>query len=219
VQPLFSAILLLFLHPRDNHMGKEKRKVIVITDGDEIARKTVEVAARKVGGCCISATAGNPTPLSGEKIVELIKEAHGDPVLVMLDDKGCRNKGKGEMALEYIAKSQDVELIGVIAVASNTELCKGVRIEHAITLDGQIIDRPVDKHGIPEKIGNQFLEGDTVSVLDSLNIPTIIGIGDIGKMHGRDRYDRGAKITTQAIRYILKRSGYHCERGKNNNNF
>ena len=104
-------------------MCAEKRKVIVVTDGDEIARKTVEVAAEKVGGCCISASAGNPTPISGEKIVELIKTADKDPVLVMLDDKGCRDKGKGEMALEYIAKSPEVELIGVIAVASNTDFC------------------------------------------------------------------------------------------------
>jgi stage V sporulation protein AE len=192
-------------------MPKDKRKVIVVTDGDEIARKTVEVAAQNVGGCCISASAGNPTPISGETIVELIKEAQADPVLVMLDDKGCRNKGKGEMALEYIAKSEEVDLIGVIAVASNTQFCKGVRIEHAITMDGQIIDRPVNKDGIPEKVGNHILEGDTVSVLNSLNIPTVIGIGDIGKMQGRDRYDWGAKITTRAIEYILKRSGY---RGK-----
>jgi len=187
--------------------GNRKKQVIVVTDGDEIARKTVEVAAEKVGGCCISASAGNPTPINGERIVELIKTARAEPVLVMLDDKGCRNKGQGEQALEYLAKSQEVELIGVLAVASNTQLCKGVRIMHSITMDGQIIDRPVDKHGLPEKAGNHILEGDTVSVLNSLNIPTVIGIGDIGKMHGRDRFDRGAKITTQAIKYILKRSG------------
>ncbi|MGI6684863.1 MAG: stage V sporulation protein AE [Bacillota bacterium] len=188
-------------------MSEDKRKVIVVTDGDEIARKTVEVAARKVGGCCISASAGNPTPISGERIVELIREAHAEPVLVMLDDKGCRNKGSGEMALEYLAKSPEINLLGVIAVASNTQFCQGIRIEHAITMDGQIVDRAVDKHGIPKREGNHVLEGDTVGVLNSLNVPTVIGIGDIGKMNGRDKYDRGAKITTQAIEFILKRSG------------
>lgn len=192
-------------------MSKGKRKVIIITDGDEIARKTVEIAALKVGGCCISASAGNPTPITGERIVELIKEALTDPVLVMLDDKGCRNKGQGEIALEYIAKSPNVELLGVIAVASNTQYCKGVRIEHSITMNGQIIDRPVYKDGTPEKIGHHILEGDTVSVLNSLSIPIIIGIGDIGKMQGKDRYDWGAQITTKAVRYILNRSGFKSE--------
>ncbi|MEL7565103.1 MAG: stage V sporulation protein AE [Dehalobacterium sp.] len=193
-------------------MLKAKRKVIIITDGDEIAKKTVEIAALKVGGCCISASAGNPTPITGEKIVELILEAQSDLVLVMLDDKGCRTKGPGEDALEYIAKNQQVELIGVLAVASNTQFCKGVRIEHSITKDGQIIDRPVNKDGEPEQVGHHILEGDTVSILNSLNIPIVIGIGDIGKMHGSDRYDWGARITTQAIKYILKRSGIKSER-------
>lgn len=193
-------------------MSKEKRKVIIITDGDEIARKTVEIVALKVGGCCISASAGNPTPITGERIVKLIKEATSDPVLVMLDDKGCRNKGQGETALEFIAKNQEVELIGVLAVASNTQFCKGVRIEHSITMNGQIIDRPVNKDGEPEQAGHHILEGDTVSILNSLNIPIIIGIGDIGKMQGRDRYDWGAKITTQGVKYILKRSGFKGER-------
>lgn len=192
-------------------MSQDKRKVIIVTDGDEIAKKTVEIAAQKVGGCCISASAGNPTPITGERIVELIKEARSDPVLVLLDDKGSRNKGQGEMALEFIAKSPEVDLLGVLAVASNTQFCKGVKIDHAITMHGQIIDRPVNKDGEPEKVGHHVLEGDTVSILNSLSIPTVIGIGDIGKMHGRDRYDWGARITTQAIKYILKRSGFTRE--------
>jgi len=192
-------------------MLKGKRKVIIITDGDEIARKTVEIAALKVGGCCISASAGNPTPITGERIVELILEAQSDPVLVMLDDKGCRSKGPGEAALEYIAKNHQIELIGVLAVASNTQFCKGVRIEHSITRDGQMIDRPVNKDGEPEQEGHHILEGDTVSVLNSLDVPITIGIGDIGKMQGRDRYDWGARITTQAIKYILKRSCFNSE--------
>lgn len=188
-----------------------KRKVIIVTDGDEIARKTIEIAAIKVGGSCISASAGNPTPITGKRIIELIKEATSDPVLVMLDDKGCRSKGPGEVALEFIAKSKEVELIGVLAVASNTQFCKGVEIKYSITMNGQIVDRPVNKDGEPEKAGHHILEGDTVSILNSLNIPVVIGIGDIGKMHGRDRYDWGAQITTQAIKYILKRSGIKGE--------
>lgn len=185
-----------------------KKKVVIITDGDEIARKTVETVARNMGGCCISATAGNPTPLSGEDIVKLIKTARKEPILIMLDDKGCREKGQGERALEYIAKHQDIEVLGVVAVAANTSHCHGVKVKHSITMTGQIVNGPVDKEGMQEPPGHEILEGDTVGVLDSLNIPTIIGIGDIGKMHGYDRYERGAKITTQAVKFILKRSGF-----------
>lgn len=192
-------------------MSTEKRKVIVITDGDDLARRAVEIAALNIGGCCISASAGNPTPITGKRIVELIREVHSDPVLVLLDDKGCRGQGPGEKALEYIAKNDQVKIIGVLAVASNTLFCTGVRIEHAITREGRIIDRPVDKNGIPEKKGHHFLEGDTVDILNSLNIPIILGIGDIGKMQGRDRCESGAKITTKAIKYILERS---CSKGE-----
>ncbi|MGI6678821.1 MAG: stage V sporulation protein AE [Dehalobacterium sp.] len=190
-------------------MNQEKRKVIIITDGDEVAKDTIEKVAKKVGGCCISASAGNPTPISGEEIVALIKEARSDPVLVMVDDKGCCSKGKGEEALEYIAKSKEVKLIGVLAVASNTMFSQGVSIEHAITMNGQMIHGPVNKDGKPEKKGHHVLEGDTVGVLNELKneIPMIIGIGDIGKMHGHDHGARGGKITTQAIKHLLKKDG------------
>ena len=51
----------------------EKRKVILITDGDEYAKRTVELIAREIGGRCISLSQGNPTTLKGKEIVELIK--------------------------------------------------------------------------------------------------------------------------------------------------
>lgn len=46
-----------------------KRRVILVTDGDGIAKKAVETAALRIGGRCISKSAGNPTPLSGKKII------------------------------------------------------------------------------------------------------------------------------------------------------
>jgi len=189
-------------------MDNSKRKVVLITDGDDVARKTVETAAKNVGGCCISASAGNPTPLRGEEIVKLIKGARVDPVLVMLDDKGCRQKGKGERALEYIARHPDVDVLGVIAVASNTRHTKGVRIKESVALNGELAEGPVDKEGIPEPPGHKILEGDTVSVLASLKFPVVIGIGDIGKMNGHDRFEKGAELTTKAVKYVLQRSGY-----------
>lgn len=39
----------------------EARKVILITDGDEYARKSLEAAAREIGGTCLSLSHGNPT--------------------------------------------------------------------------------------------------------------------------------------------------------------
>ncbi len=192
-------------------MTSKKRRVVIITDGDEVAKKAIETVAKNIGGCCISASAGNPTPISGQRIVDLIKRASTDPVLVMLDDKGYRQKGKGEKALEFIVNNEDIEVLGVVAVASNTRFCKGVEVDESITLDGQLIDGPVTKEGAPEPKGHYILEGDTVSILDSLNIPTVIGIGDIGKMHGKDRYDQGARITTQAVKYVLRKSGFFYE--------
>jgi stage V sporulation protein AE len=74
----------------------DKRKVILVTDGDRIAKGAVEVAAANIGGRCISASAGNPTELEGREIIELIKSAHHDPVVVMVDDMGPRVREKAK---------------------------------------------------------------------------------------------------------------------------
>lgn len=47
--------------------GCLKRKVILVTDGDLVAKKAVETASRNIGARCISCSAGNPTRLSGEQ--------------------------------------------------------------------------------------------------------------------------------------------------------
>ena len=52
-----------------------KRKVIIVTDGDDIARKAVEAANRNVGGRTISKSSGNPTLLTANDIIRLIKKA------------------------------------------------------------------------------------------------------------------------------------------------
>jgi len=43
-----------------------KRKVIIVTDGDIAAKAAVEIAALNIGGECISYSAGNPTVLTGQ---------------------------------------------------------------------------------------------------------------------------------------------------------
>lgn len=186
-----------------------RKQVILVTDGDRVAQKTIERAAANIGCRCISLSAGNPTLLSGEQIISLIKMAQNDPVLVMVDDRGLCGCGKGEHVLAQIVRHPDIEVLGVLAVASNAEHTAGIQVDCSITKDGRVIDGPVDKLGNPEDPGHQYLEGDTVDILNQLDVPVIIGIGDIGKMDGADDYRQGAAITTKAIREILKRSAGH----------
>jgi stage V sporulation protein AE len=181
--------------------------VIVVTDGDKVAKKSVQTASKNLGLRCISLSAGNPTPLTPEETVELIMQAKAEPVVVMVDDKGNPAEGAGERVLKHLAKDSRVNLLGVVAVASNTACAAGVKPDCSITKSGQIYPGSVDKHGFPESIFHEHLEGDTVEVLNELNVPVIIGIGDIGKMDGLDDHLKGAPTTTKALKQVLERSG------------
>jgi len=189
----------------------QKVRVILITDGDRVAQHVVEEIATSLGLRCISASAGNPTPISGEEIVRLLKTVHHDPVLVMFDDRGRRDKGKGEIALEYVANHPDIEVLGAVAVASNTTGIKGIAADACVTCSGDIVNVSVDKAGDIKTHGNHgakpVITGDTVDVLNNVDVPVIIGVGDIGKMDKADDIGRGAPITRKAIEEILKRSG------------
>lgn len=188
----------------------KKIRVILVTDGDRVAQEAVETIGSSLGLRCISASAGNPTPISGKKIVELLKTVPYDPVLVMFDDKGHSEKAEGEQALEYVANHPDIEVLGAVAVASNTTGIDGVSADACIDCQGHVIDLSVDKNG---EIKNKkdcackpVITGDTVDVLNDVEIPVIIGVGDIGKMEKHDDLSRGAPITRRAIEEILKRS-------------
>ena len=186
----------------------EKVRVILVTDGDRVAQSVVETVASSLGLRCISASGGNPTPISGEEIVSMLKTVPYDPVLVMFDDKGKSGKGLGEMALEYVASHPDVEVLGAVAVASNTSGIKGVLPDACVDDHGEIVEKPVDKSGqIKAGPCSPRVLGDTVDVLNNLDIPVIIGIGDIGKMDRADDLRIGCPITYKAIEEILKRSG------------
>lgn len=186
----------------------DKRKIVVITDGDRVAQKVVQKVARNVGGRSISFSGGNPTNAQGREISAAIKKAAYDPVLVMVDDCGCKGEGKGETILRTLAADPDLEILGVVAVASNTAGVDGVPITASITREGNIVNVPVDKDGCPEAAGHTKVEGDTVDVLSQLNIPIIIGVGDLGKMDDADLVEDGAKITTLAVQEVLKRSNF-----------
>ncbi|AGL01975.1 stage V sporulation protein AE [Desulfoscipio gibsoniae] len=188
-------------------MGKPI-SVIVVTDGDKMAKRTVEIAAHNIGARCISASAGNPTTLTGEQLVCLIKQAAHEPVVIMLDDKGKHGMGRGESALAYLARHPDIRILGALAVASNTEFTHGAHVDLSVDCHADLVDGPVDKLGQASGCNGDVLCGDTVEVLDELNLPVIIGIGDVGKMNYADSYAFGAPLTTKALREIIKRSGY-----------
>ncbi len=185
-----------------------KRKVILVTDGDSCAQRSVEVAAKNIGGRCISRSGGNPTPLTGSELIKLIKEAHHDPVVVMVDDVGNVNIGESEKLIPRIMNHPDIELLGILAVASNTEGVNGVHVDFSIDSDCKIVDQAVDKNGY--STSDKVLYGDTVDIIDQIHPSSVVvGIGDVGKMDGKDDCRRGAPVITRALEEILKRSGYH----------
>ncbi|RXT13843.1 stage V sporulation protein AE [Ammoniphilus sp. CFH 90114] len=189
-------------------MKPTMRDIIIITDGDQVAQKAIEVVAHNIGGRCISRSGGNPTPLTGEEIVEQVLRAKYDPVLVMFDDNGNGSEGDGERALEYVATHPDMNVLGIVAVASNTPMVDGIDVDLCVNLDAQVTQCSVDKDGVEHCDRKTHIDGDTVDVLSRLNVPIVVGVGDIGKMHGRDHHIHGAPVTTKAVEIILERSGY-----------
>lgn len=182
----------------------ENKKVIIVTDGDKLAQKAVETAAKNVGIHCISKSAGNPTPIMGKEIINLIKTSNNNPIVLMVDDRGDVNKGEGEQVLEDIYNDEEIDIIGVVAVASNTDDAEGTEVDFSIEKTGNIIKQVVDKHGNP--VNKRFLKGDTVDVLKNKEIYPIVGIGDPGKMEGNDDWEIGAPILTKALEEIISRS-------------
>jgi len=196
----------------------KKIRTILITDGDGVAQRVVEDIAISLGLRCISASGGNPTPISGKEIVEMLKTVHHDPVLVMFDDQGNKGKGDGELAMEYVASHPDIEVLGAVAVASNTSGSTGIATDECITSRGEIVDVSVDKDGDMkgESVDRPVITGDTVDVLNEISVPFIVGVGDVGKMCRADDIKRGAPITRKAIEEILKRSGVQYDRKTKN---
>jgi len=190
----------------------DKVRVILITDGDRCAQHVVETIASELNLRCISASAGNPTPIDGKEIVKLLKTVPHDPVLIMFDDRGRRDKGKGEIALEYVARHPDVEVLGAVAVASNTSGIEGIATDACVDVAGNVVNHSVDKYGkdrSSEETVKPIVTGDTVDVLNTLDVPVIIGVGDIGKMDKADDIRRGSPVTRKAIVEILERNGIH----------
>ena len=187
--------------------GADLRRLILVTDGDSVAQRAVEQAAKNIGGRCISSSGGNPTPITGDEIISLVKDAKHDPVVVMVDDMGDSGTAEGEKALYDLANHPDIHILGVVAVAANTPGVEGIKVDFSVTSEGQIYKGAVDKQGSETR--DDILYGDTVDIIDECNnIPVVVGVGDIGKMHGRDNVEIGAPIVTKAMEEILKKNGY-----------
>lgn len=185
---------------------KPRKKVILITDGDESAKKAVQHVAKEIGGRCISSSAGNPSVLGGQELVDLIHKTPYDPILVMFDDCGYKMEGPGEQALRYVVTDPTVEVIGAIAVASHTHFAEWTKVDVSIDRFGNLTEFGVDKNGLQDiELGR--IDGDTVYILDELEIPIVVGVGDIGKMGGFDTVEKGSPITRKAVELILERRG------------
>lgn len=181
-----------------------KRNVIIVTDGDKSAKEAIEIAAKNIGGRCISSSAGNPTLIKGTELIDLIKSAAYDPVVVMVDDKGKPGYGKGEKLIRALSEESDVDIIGAIAVASNTYGDNGIKVDCSVMSNGEIVNHPVDKYGA--RVFTDKIYGDTIGIIKKLNIPVVVGLGDPGKMQFHDDIKNGAPVTTKALNEIMKRS-------------
>ena len=108
----------------------EKRKVILITDGDNMARSSVETVAQKVGEGVFPCQGVTP-PLSGPEIVDLVKRR-----LLIRSSlwwmTGKKFPGEREQALKYIVQHPDIEVLGVVAVASNTHSARGTLVDFSL---------------------------------------------------------------------------------------
>lgn len=181
-----------------------KKKVILVTDGDSAAQKAVETAARNIKAHTISRSAGNPTPLTANEILKSIKQSSHEPIVVMADDCGNPGMGIGEEVMKSILEDADIDVLGVVAVASNTDEGDGFKVDCSIQYDGEVVENAVGKDG-REKT-DKVLIGDTLDILNEYQDIVVVGIGDPGKMDYNDLVESGAPITTRALREILERS-------------
>lgn len=180
------------------------KKIIIITDGDNVAKRSVEYCAKEIGGRCISLSAGNPSNIDSDTLISYIKEAPQEPVLVMVDDKGSRGYGRGEENLAHLLINDEIEVLGIVAVASNTFSGSPIEVDVSITKNLKITDKAVDKYGNEQKDKNFY--GDTINGIEKFKVrPIIVGIGDVGKMHGKDDILIGSPVLMKALRYILDR--------------
>lgn len=181
----------------------EKSQVIIVTDGDHTAWEAVFEAAADLGLYALPQSRGNPTPRDAAALTDAVRKAPREPVVVLVDDQGDADTGPGERVLDGLLRAPELQVLGVVAVASHTRGVRGVEPWISVTGNDQRVKGAVDKggHAQPGR-----LRGDTVDVLNGEDVP-VVGLGDPGKMGGRDAVGRGAPATREALRAILERAG------------
>ncbi|KUO95874.1 stage V sporulation protein AE [Ferroacidibacillus organovorans] len=181
-----------------------KRRVILVTDGDIVAQRALEDVAKELGARVISRSGGHPTPLDGEDVIRFILMTPHDPVIVMVDDNGSRGQGPGENVIKALCLDHRITVIGILAVASDTRYVRGAKVDFSVDRNGRIVDAAVNKNGYRLRSKRKVLFGDTVDILRKIHSPILVGIGDIGKMRGADHFRRGCPITREALRIIIE---------------
>jgi stage V sporulation protein AE len=180
-------------------------QVIVVTDADETAWRAVSAAGESLGIPTLRLSHGNPTPVSGRRLVDAIRASGRSPIVVMVDDRGESGRGPGERALGALLREDDIDVVGVVAVASHTPHVDGVRPDVSVTAEGEVISGAVDKDGEPAR---GLLRGDTVDEIKRSGRDVfVVGLGDPGKMDGHDRLGAGVPATRKALELVLERVG------------
>ena len=189
--------------------SESAKKVIVVTDGDSTARKVVERVASNIGGPLHQYVRRESHRGLGRGDCGGHQESPGQPGPGHGGRRRQKGAGPGERALAKIAGDPGIEIIGAIAVASHTGHVEGVPVEASVDRNGKTVPGAVDKEGVPA--ATDKVQGDTVDILNSLAVPVIIGLGDLGKMDRADRVETGARVTTEAVQEIMRRAGLPLE--------
>lgn len=183
--------------------SKVKKQVIVVTDGDRTAYQAIAEASRHLGLSPVVASRGNPTPIQGRALIHAILNTEGNTVVAMVDDSGDAGRGPGERDLVTILEDDQLEVLGVVAVAANTQGVKGVVPDRSVSHHAEMVSQAVDKEGYTK---GHVLRGDTVDVLRQYPQVTVVGLGDPGKMGGDDAVERGAPATLRALKTLLAKA-------------
>lgn len=180
------------------------KRIIYVTDGDAAAARAVTTAAKTIGIGCLALSDGNPTTCTYEQLLESIAEVSDEIAVLLFDDAGQAYEGRGEELMVRLANEEGIKVIGALAVASTERSGDWTKVDVSVDRYGKLSEWGVDKEGFRD-IEENRVHGDTVYSLDQLSIPVIVGIGDLGKMGGRDHPKRGAPVTATALQVIIER--------------
>ncbi|QQK75960.1 stage V sporulation protein AE [Salicibibacter cibarius] len=192
------------------------KRIIYVTDGDAAAAKAVAAATKTIGIGCLTFSGGNPTNCTYEELLKRIMKTKDEITVLLFDDAGQPYEGRGETLMVRLASEEGINVIGALAVASTERSGDWTSVDVSVDRYGKLSEQGVDKEGFRD-IEENRIHGDTVYCLDQLSIPVIVGIGDLGKMGGRDDPKRDAPVTETALRVIIEREDTKDDGNKRTN--